>query len=118
MTHPPTHPHAAAAQDAFYAGTVAEVAKLVTQHRVVVLGMAWNQPVKKARAWLHAHEVAYHYAEYGNYTNQWKLRLAIKLWAQWPTFPMVFVDGVLVGGHSDLVALEKSGEWGRVYGRG
>jgi len=32
------------------------------------------------------------------------------MWAGWPTFPMVFVKGVLVGGASDLEKLIESGE--------
>jgi monothiol glutaredoxin len=40
--------------------------------------------------------------EYGSYTSQWHRRLALKMWSGWPTFPMVFVDGVLIGGNSDL----------------
>ena len=32
------------------------------------------------------------------------------MWTGWPTFPMVFVQGVLVGGASELQALIDSGE--------
>jgi glutaredoxin-related protein len=32
------------------------------------------------------------------------------MWAGWPTFPMVFVKGVLVGGANDLKKLVASGE--------
>jgi glutaredoxin-related protein len=32
------------------------------------------------------------------------------MWTGWPTFPMVFVKGVLVGGADDLKALIASGE--------
>jgi glutaredoxin-related protein len=32
------------------------------------------------------------------------------MWAGWPTFPMVFVKGVLVGGASELEKLIASGE--------
>jgi monothiol glutaredoxin len=37
-------------------------------------------------------------------------RNALKLWTGWPTFPMVFVKGVLVGGFDDLKTLHDSGE--------
>ena len=30
-----------------------------------------------------------------------KKRLAIKLWSGWPTFPQVFVRGVLIGGNDE-----------------
>ena len=48
--------------------------------------------------------------EYGNYLNTWRERNALKLWTGWPTFPMVFVKGMLVGGANDLKALIASGE--------
>jgi len=32
------------------------------------------------------------------------------MWTGWPTFPMVFVKGILVGGYTDLKALIDSGE--------
>jgi glutaredoxin-related protein len=34
----------------------------------------------------------------------------LKMWTGWPTFPMVFVKGVLVGGATDVQALISSGE--------
>jgi glutaredoxin-related protein len=38
------------------------------------------------------------------------------MWTGWPTFPMVFVKGVLVGGANDLEQLVKSGELKRMLG--
>ena len=65
---------------------------------------------KKARKLLDEAGQPYHYLEYGNYLNTWRERNALKLWTGWPTFPMVFVKGVLVGGANDLKALIVSGE--------
>lgn len=90
--------------------TVEEVARTVARDHVVVVGMAQNPVVKKARKTLDAAGVKYTYLEYGSYLGEWKRRLAIKLWAGFPTFPMVFIDGVLVGGHSELVALQAEGK--------
>lgn len=36
------------------------------------------------------------------------------MWTGWPTFPMVFVKGTLVGGASDLEALIAGGELARL----
>jgi glutaredoxin-related protein len=36
------------------------------------------------------------------------------LWTGWPTFPMVFVKGVLVGGADDLEKLINGGELARL----
>jgi glutaredoxin-related protein len=36
------------------------------------------------------------------------------MWTGWPTFPMVFVNGTLVGGASELRRLIDSGEFARM----
>ena len=89
---------------------VREVMEAVKAHDVVVVGMAMNPFPKKARKLLDAAGLAYKYLEYGSYFNTWRARNALKLWTGWPTFPMVFVKGTLVGGANDLQALIASGE--------
>ena len=65
---------------------------------------------KKARRLLDEKGVAYEYLGIGSYLGEWKRRLALKLWTGWPTFPMIFVDGMLIGGFQDLEPLVASGE--------
>ena len=84
--------------EGFHGDVVAEVAAAVEKHAVVVVGMAQNPFVKKVRKALTEAGVEFEYLEYGSYFSEWKKRLAIKLWSGWPTFPQVFVRGVLVGG--------------------
>lgn len=81
---------------------VHQVAEAVARDRVVLVGMGWNPHVKRARAALDKAEVAYTYLEFGNYSSQWKERLAIKMWSGWATFPQVFVRGVLYGGADQI----------------
>lgn len=88
----------------FHANVVSEVATAVSRDPVVVVGMAQNPFVKKARKALADAGIAFTYLEYGSYFSQWKQRLAIKMWSGWPTFPQVYVRGVLVGGYDDVVA--------------
>lgn len=38
------------------------------------------------------------------------IRAAAKEYASWPTFPQLWVDGELVGGHDILVEMHQSGE--------
>lgn len=95
---------------AFHRDIVDEVSSAVTRHPVVVVGMAQNPVVKKARRILKEEGVAYEYLEYGSYLSQWKKRLAIKLWAGFPTFPMVFMDGTLVGGAREIEKLRAEGK--------
>ena len=87
----------------FHADTVREVRDAIASHDVVVVGMAQNPFVKRARKALTEAGIAFHYLEYGSYLSEWKKRLAIKMWSGWPTFPQVFVKGELIGG-ADLTA--------------
>jgi glutaredoxin-related protein len=91
----------------FHRNVVEEVATAIARDRVVVVGMAQNPFVKKARKQLDAWGVKFTYLEYGSYVSKWKERLALKLWARFPTFPMVFVNGVLEGGASELEAIRE-----------
>lgn len=90
--------------------TVDEVAATVARDHLVVVGMKQNPVVKKARQLLADKGFTYTYLEYGSYLGEWNRRLAIKLWAGFPTFPMVFVDGTLIGGNAELQALAAEGK--------
>ena len=89
---------------------VDEVQAAIGANAVVVVGMRSNPFPKKARELLDRAGVAHLYLEYGGYLSLWRRRNALKMWSGWPTFPMVFVKGVLVGGYEDLKALHDSGE--------
>ena len=89
---------------------VHEVQAAVAANEIVVVGMRMNPFPKKARKLLDAAGLAYKYLEYGSYLRQYRRRLPLKLWTGWPTFPMVFVKGLLVGGANDLERLIASGE--------
>lgn len=104
------HPTALARQDANHKDFVDEVKAAIATHKVVVVGMGWNPSVGRVRRHLTTRGTAYHYIGHGNYITGWRRRLALKLWAGWPTFPMVFVNGSLVGGGTDLIALDGAGE--------
>ncbi len=95
--------------------TVHEVQSAVATHRIVIVGMAGNPVVKKARQLFEAQNLEFNYLEYGNYFNQWRRRNSLKMWTGWPTFPMVFIDGVLIGGYRDLEALADAGELSRIF---
>jgi monothiol glutaredoxin len=87
-----------------------EVAAAVASQDVVVVGMRQNPFPRRARKLLDQHGVRYRYLEYGSYLSQWRERLKLKLWTGWPTFPMIFVKGVLIGGFQDLRRLIEAGE--------
>ena len=105
-THPAIRNTIATHQQAI----VRQVQAAIAAHAVVVVGMGMNPFPKKARAALDAAGVAHHDLDYGNYFNQWRERNALKMWTGWPTLPMVFVRGTLVGGADDLTRLIASGE--------
>jgi monothiol glutaredoxin len=89
---------------------VHEVQAALAAHGVVVVGMGMNPFPKKARRLLDAAAAPYRYLEYGSYLNSWRERNALKMWTGWPTFPMVFVRGMLIGGAAELGKLLASGE--------
>jgi glutaredoxin-related protein len=92
------HPAAAERIRSFHADVVREVEQAIATHPVVVVGMAQNPHVKNVRKALKEAGIDFHYLEYGSYLSGWRRRLAVKLWSGWPTFPQVFVRGVLIGG--------------------
>jgi monothiol glutaredoxin len=93
-----------------HANVIREVQAAIAANKVVVVGMRQNPFPRKARKALQAAGVPHHYLEYGSYFNTWRPRLALKMWSGWPTFPMIFVKGVLIGGADDLQRLLQSGE--------
>lgn len=93
---------------------IAEVQAAVAAHDIVVVGMAMNPFPRRARRLLAARGLAHHYLEYGSYLSDWRRRTALKLWTGWPTLPMIFVKGMLIGGASDLARLLDSGELARL----
>jgi len=97
-----------------HADIVHNVRSAAASHPVLVVGMAGNPFCKRARKALAAAEVPHQYLEYGSYFGQWRPRNALKMWAGWPTFPMVFVKGHLIGGAEELQHLIASGELRRL----
>jgi glutaredoxin-related protein len=112
------HPSARDKAAAFHAGTVREVQAAVAGNAVVIVGMRQNPFPRKARKLLDGLGTPYQYLEYGSYLSQWKPRLALKMWSGWPTFPMVFVNGTLVGGAQELQKLVDSGEFAKLLAGG
>lgn len=95
---------------------VDEVKRATTEHDLVVVGMKTNPHPKRAIGALKKAGIAYKYLEYGSYTGLWRRRNALKMWTGWPTLPMVFVKGTLIGGANETIALIESGELQRMLG--
>ncbi len=111
-------PAALSAMANFHANILLEVTSAVAESPVVIVGMAQNPVVKKARKALDGAGIAYRYLEYGSYFGMWKERLAIKLWSGWPTFPQVFVKGALMGGAHETEAALADGSLKRAIDAG
>ena len=97
-----------------HADYIREVQAAIAANDVVVVGMRQNPMPRKARKALDAAGVPHAYLEHGSYFKGWRRRNALKMWTGWPTFPMVFVKGVLIGGAQDLDRLIASGELKRM----
>ena len=93
---------------------VKEVEEAVAANAIVVVGMRHNPFPRQARKLLEDAGFRFKYLEYGSYLHRWRPRNALKMWTGWPTFPMIFVKGVLIGGATDLDRLIDSGELARM----
>lgn len=100
-----------------HADIVHNVQAAATSNPVLVVGMAGNPFCRRARKLLDGAGIAHKYLEYGSYLSEWRPRNALKMWTGWPTFPMVFVAGNLVGGADDLKELVTTGELKRLLGQ-
>jgi monothiol glutaredoxin len=89
---------------------IEDLKSAIASNAIVIVGMAQNPFPKRARKALDALSQPYKYMEYGSYFKQWRERGTIKMWTGWPTFPMIFVKGSLIGGAEDLQSLITSGE--------
>ena len=99
-----------------HADIVHNVNAAALSNPVLVVGMAGNPFCRRARRLLGGAGIAFHYLGYGSYFSEWQPRSALKSWSGWPTFPMVFVKGSLIGGAQDLEKLIRSGEIKRLLG--
>ena len=99
------------------ADIVHNVQAAAASNPVLVVGMAFNSPGRAARKALATAGIPFHYLQYGSYLGQWRRRNALKMWTGWPTFPMIFVKGQLIGGERDLRKLIESGELKRLLGQ-
>jgi monothiol glutaredoxin len=99
-----------------HADVVHNVQAAANSNAVLMVGLFGNPHVRHARKALAAAGITYQYLQFGNYFNQWRRRNALKMWTGWPTFPMIFVKGQLVGGATDLQKLIDSGEIKRLLG--
>ena len=99
-----------------HADIVHNVNAAALSNPVLVVGMAGNPHCRRARRLLEEAAIPFHYLGYGSYLAEWRPRGALKAWTGWPTFPMVFVKGNLIGGAEDLERLVKSGEIKRLLG--
>ena len=95
---------------------VHNVQSAAASNPVLVVGMMGNPHCRRARRVLSEAGIAFKYLGYGSYLSQWRQRSALKMWTGWPTLPMVFVRGTLVGGADDLKKLIDSGELKRLLG--
>ncbi|MES2262317.1 MAG: glutaredoxin [Pseudomonadota bacterium] len=94
-----------------HANVLQEVQAAIAKNQVVVVGMAMNPFPRKARKLLDGLGTPYAYLEYGSYFSQWRRRTVLKMWTGWPTLPMVFINGTLIGGAQDLQRLVDQGEF-------
>lgn len=104
------HPSIRSVVESNHRDIVEEVIKAVEQNPILVIGMSGNPNCSRACKLLDKQKKQYKYLEYGSYFKEWRKRNALKMWTGWKTFPMVFVNGMLVGGADDLQKLIQGNE--------
>lgn len=114
--HDKIHPAVAEKSSGYQSDVIARVRALIEEHDVVVVGMTMNPFPGRARKLLEQQGIKYEYLGLGSYLSQWRVRLGLKMWTGWPTFPMIFVKRTFVGGFADLRRLAESGELARMLG--
>jgi monothiol glutaredoxin len=112
------HPAITSRLGSYQSELLARVEALVDANDVVILGMSMNPFPGRARRLLDERGVRYAYLGIGSYFSEWRVRLALKMWTGWPTFPMIFVKRTLIGGFSDLKQLADSGELNKLLASG
>jgi monothiol glutaredoxin len=108
------HPAITGQLAGYQAELIAQVEQLIQQHDIVIVGMTMNPFPGRARRLLDEQGIRYEYLGLGSYFSQWRLRLGLKMWTGWPTFPMIFVKRTFIGGFRDLKQLVDSGELGKL----
>ncbi|MGZ8261204.1 MAG: glutaredoxin [Caldimonas sp.] len=98
------------------ADIVHNVQAAANSNAVLVVGMHGNPHVRRARKALDGAAIAHHDLDFGSYLSGWRRRNALKMWTGWPTFPMVFVKGSLIGGADECERLVRTGELKRTLG--
>ena len=102
----------------YHNSTVQEVIQAIQENDIVVVGMAQNLVVKRAKKALQKENIEFKYLEYGSYFSAWRPRLMIKIWSGWPTFPQIFIHGKLLGGADDLIACMEDGSFQKLLSKG
>ncbi|EGC34210.1 hypothetical protein DICPUDRAFT_80042 [Dictyostelium purpureum] len=90
-------------QKNYFPHIITEVTNAIKENDVVVVGMHLNPHCSRAVKELNNAGVSHKYLEYGGYFSMWGERLALKMHFQYPTFPQIFVKGVLIGGCDEAV---------------
>ena len=80
---------------------VKEVIQHVSENYIFMVGMAWKEVIKR----IGTYEYNDTHVEYGAYLSLCKERLPIQMGSSYETFPLLFVQGILMGGLDDLKAL-------------
>jgi monothiol glutaredoxin len=93
----------------FHPDVVERVEQEIQKNKIVVVGMRGNYFVRKAINNLNRWNIPFQYIEFGSYFSQYNERVTLKMWTGFSTFPMIFVNGVLIGGNSNLEAEKNQG---------
>ena len=94
----------------FQQSFVEELQCMINNFDIVVIGVQLDPKNRQVSSLLHGskHNVKEHYLR--PWLMDKRKKLAVRLWSGWPTFPQIFIRGMLIGGEQELQRAIQNGE--------
>ena len=89
---------------------IKDAIEAIEKYDILIITMAGNPFCHRAVKLLGSTGVNFHEIKIGSYLSQWRKRTALKMWSGWQSIPIIFVQGVLIGGFEDLKKIIESNE--------
>ena len=89
---------------------VEELQCMINNFEIVVVGVQLNSKSRQVSTLLQASEHDFKELYLRPWLMDRRKKLAVMLWSGWPTFPQVFIRGMLIGGEQELRRAIQNGE--------
>ena len=97
----------------FHQPLIEQLQQEIHSHDIVVVGLAYQPSTQRVIKELNKLDCLTQCIEISPWIGSSEKRLAIKIWSGWPSFPQIFVRGMLIGGELELGNFVASGDFNR-----